>query len=67
MKYLKSWKTTFCALLVCLGYLGDKLQRHVVMPEYFSSLCSVLFVVGLVGIGLFARDHDKSSEDAGIK
>ncbi len=60
---LKSWKTTLCALLVTAGHLADKLQRHVVCPSWVGVAASLAFIVGIVGIGLLARDHDKTSED----
>lgn len=60
-----SWDVTVCGVVCCLGYLGDKLQRHVVMPSWFSDVCSVLFVGGLLAAFALARSeygHEKSKE-----
>jgi hypothetical protein len=62
---LSSWKTTGGALLVTLGYGADKYQRHWVCPDWVGTAASVAFIVGIILIGIFARDNDKSSEDVG--
>ena len=60
---MKSWKTTVFGLVSAIGaYLVT-----VNDPAWVSSLGKVLALVGPIGLGLVARDNDKSSEDVGTK
>jgi cytochrome b len=62
-----SWKTTFGAALVAAAYLAEQYQRAHVCAGWVHVAANWAFVVGIFAIGLFARDHNKTSEDHGIK
>lgn len=59
-------------LLACIfffAYCGHPGHFHWATPKAIyglESLGRLLLGIGGIGLGLFARDHDKSSEDAGV-
>lgn len=58
---MKSWKTTLCGGLAALGtYLSTQKD-----PEWLGFVGTILTGLGTAGIGAFARDNDKSSEQVG--
>ena len=63
-KDLRSWKTTICGviggLIICLGQIQNIVDKD---PE--TVFVEATFIVGLsmMGIGIAAKDGDKSSED----
>jgi len=64
----KSWKTTLVGILTAagiiaaqLGYIFDD------KPETVFSLEAVFAALGALGIGIFARDANVTSEQQGIK
>lgn len=58
---MKSWKTTLCGALAALGtYL-----LSIPDPAWISTVGKILVGLGTAGIGLFARDNDKTSGDVG--
>lgn len=57
-----SWKTTLCG---ALGAVGAFLQG-VTDPAWMPTVGKILAAVALAGVGLFARDHNVSSEQAGV-
>ena len=61
---MKSWKTTMFGGLAALG-----LSLTQVTPEgdLLHMIGQILAIVGTGGIGLSARDNDKTSEDVGAK
>lgn len=60
---MKSWKTTVCGAVAALGtYLAT-----IPDPAWLGTLGKVLVAVATAGIGLFARDNDKTSEDVNAK
>lgn len=62
-RYMKSWKTTVCGLLAAAGTYLISVKE----PAWLSLVGQFLAAVGTAGIGMFARDNDKTSEDAGAK
>jgi hypothetical protein len=68
MKQLfSSWKTTGGALLTAAAYCFDKYVYRTVagLPEWSNTASTVAFILGIVIIGVFARDNDKTSEAVG--
>lgn len=63
MKMSKSWKTT---LFGCLGAVGVFLMNQK-DPAWLSIVGQILGAIGTAGIGMTARDNDKTSEDVGAK
>lgn len=58
---MKSWKTTLCGALAALGaYLTTQPD-----PAWLATVGKVLSAVAVAGVGLFARDNDKTSADVG--
>lgn len=58
-----SWKTTLCGSIAALGaFLATQTD-----PSWLPVLGKLLAGAGAFGIGMFARDNDKSSEDIGVK
>lgn len=62
---MKSWKTTLIACLSLVSVLIVALTMGMDAAGKFSAL--IAGPVGLLGLGLFARDNDKSSERVGAK
>ncbi len=66
-----SWKTTYAAISTGLGsiamIIGEAMKA--VDGGFFSNLDfqGIVMAVGLIFVGLKARDNDVSSEDAGAK
>ena len=65
---IKSWHTTvmgiIAGLLVALPQAQYLLDGN---PETVFSWEALATGLGIMGIGLFAKDGDKTSEDAGLK
>ena len=65
---MNSWKTTALAILAGVGILI--VQATALLdsdPNTVMQWDQVTTALGVFGIGWFARDNDKSSEDAGAK
>jgi hypothetical protein len=67
---MKSWKTTIFGLLAAIG--GGIVAAHNLKPDLLAELPKcvpglgyILSFVATAGIGLAARDNDKTSEDVG--
>jgi len=60
---VKSWKTTVAAVLGVAIFVLAKLGVEVVPVEGLSEVLGL--VLGILGVGVSARDNDKSSEDVG--
>ena len=67
-----SWKTTVAALVAAVG--GAVLGAYQLKPELFvgwpawvPGMALLLSSVGTAGVGVFARDNDKTSEDVGAR
>lgn len=60
---MKSWKTTVCGAVAAVG------SYMVTVPEpgWVATVGKVLVGIATAGIGFFARDNDKSSEDVNVK
>lgn len=62
-----SWKTTVFGIMAATGYSVERyVYRSYPLPHWVLDLCGIMFFVGLVGLCVFSRDHDKSSEHAGL-
>ena len=60
---MKSWKTTLCGAVGALGaYLVTTTD-----PSWLPTVGKLLSGLSVAGIGFFARDNDKSSEDVNAK
>lgn len=60
---MKSWKTTVCGAVGAVGtYLGTETS-----PAWLPILGKFLVGLSVAGVGFFARDNDKSSEDVSKK
>ena len=58
-----SWKTTVAGAIAALGgYLTT-----VTEPSWLSTLGKTMATLGTLAIGLFARDNNVTSENAGAK
>jgi hypothetical protein len=65
---MKSWKTTVLGILAGITVISTQLTALLDNdPSTEFQLGLVLAALGTMGIGLFARDNDKSSEEAGAK
>lgn len=67
-----SWKTTVSGVLmglfIVVGEIAD--VAHVPLGNFTDGIFSMeqlMVGIGLIGVGVFARDNDKSSEDIGAK
>ena len=65
---MKSWKTTvmgvIAGLMILLGQLKSVIDDD---PETQPNVEQVLLALGMMGLGVAARDGDKSSQDHGIR
>ena len=59
----KSWKTTLFGILGAVGAYLITVKD----PTWAQNIGGILAAIGTAGMGLAARDNDKSSEDAGVK
>jgi len=58
---MKSWKTTLCGALGALGaYFATQTD-----PSWLPLVGKILGALAVAGVGLFARDNNVSSEQAG--
>ncbi len=65
---MKSWKTTLIGILTGAGILVVQLIAVLDSdPETTWSIAQFSAGLAAMGIGWFARDNDKSSEDVGAK
>mgnify|MGYP001796080832 CR=1 FL=1 len=65
---MKSSKTTAAGVIGGLGMILLNVYYALDMdPETLFSMEGVITGLGMMGIGWFARDHDVSSQDAGIR
>jgi len=67
-KEKKSWKTSTVGIITALVLILNQIVAILdTDPETKFSLAQVIAALGALGIGWFARDNNKSSEDIGIK
>lgn len=67
-KNFKSWKTTAAGILGGIGLLATQLGNLADNdPATLFDYKVALMALGMLGIGFFARDGDKSSEDVADK
>ena len=60
---MKSWKTTVSGAVAALGtYLTTQTD-----PAWLPMVGKLMVALGTAGVGIFARDNDKSSESVGAK
>lgn len=62
-----SWKTTVFGLMgaigaAVLGALSEKLIDPTTLPSWVRSVAALMSVIGTAGVGVFARDNNKTSE-----
>jgi len=63
---VKSWKTTLIGVLAAIAILANEAMAFIDDdPSTIPSLDRLLEALALLGIGILARDNDKSSEDVG--
>lgn len=60
-KMNSSWKTTLCGAIGAIGIYLSTLKD----PAWLSIVGTVLSALSSAGLGAFARDNDKSSEQVG--
>ena len=60
---MKSWKTTLFGAVTALGAYLQTIQD----PSWLPMIGKGLVIAGPLLMGLFARDHNVSSEQQGIK
>lgn len=60
---MKSWKTTLCGVA---GAIGTYLLTETA-PSWLPILGKFLVGLSVAGVGFFARDNDKTSEDVNAK
>lgn len=60
---MKSWKTTLCGAIAALGVYFQTIPD----PAWMMTLGQVLAGVGTFLTGMFARDNNVTSEQAGLK
>lgn len=58
-----SWKTTLCGGLAALGTFLSTVKE----PGWVEGVGKIMVAVGTMGVGVYARDNNVSSEQAGIK
>lgn len=62
----KSWRTTVAGIVAAVGILctqiGNVLDKD---PETVISWEAIMFALGALGVGWFARDNKVTSEQAG--
>ena len=71
-KVVKSWKTTIAGIAIGIGIIITIITPLIDgKPETVFSFSEawpqILVALGSMGVGIFARDNDKSSEDVGTK
>ena len=65
---MKSWKTTVAGILAALSLLiGEASKAFDDDPRTQPSVELILTGIAALGIGVFARDNNVSSEKAGAK
>lgn len=65
---VKSWKTTAAGVLAGIAILAHQLGLALDGdPTTVVSVEAVTTALGIIGVGLFARDNGVSSEQAGVK
>ncbi len=69
---MRSWKTSLFGLLGASG--GAVLGAYAIgllapgdLPSWIKSVAILCSVIGPAGVGVFARDNNKTSEDVGLK
>lgn len=62
-EYMKSWKTTTWGIVAAIGSGLSQVKE----PSWIGLLGQVMAAAGLAGVGIAARDNDKSSEDVNVK
>lgn len=62
---MKSWKTTVGAILGVIIFILGAIDFPVLGVGSWGE--SVGVILGLLGVGIPARDNDKSSEEVGVK
>jgi len=63
---MKSWKTTILGIVTGIGLVANELQSLLdADPATEFSLAGIVAGLAAMGIGWFARDNDKRSEDVG--
>lgn len=63
-----SWKTTLVGILAAVGIIASQIGYVVDdKPETVFSLEAIFTALGALGIGIFARDANVTSEQQGIK
>lgn len=66
MKNLKSWKTTIAGIVAGLAIIFAQANNFLDDdPKTVFDFAQFGLGLGAMGIGFFARDGDKSSEDVG--
>lgn len=56
---MTSWKTTLCGALAALGTFLTTVKE----PTWLATVGTVLVGLGSAGLGLFARDNNRTSEE----
>lgn len=65
---MKSWRTTIVGVLTAITLIAPQLLALLDNdPATVFSLDLFIAGLGAMGIGIFARDNDKSSENVGVR
>jgi len=65
---MKSWRTTIVGVLTAITLVAPQLLALLDNdPATVFSLDLFIAGLGAMGIGIFARDNDKSSENVGVR
>jgi len=65
---MKSWRTTIVGVLTAITLIAQQLLALLDNdPATVFSLDLFIAGLGAMGIGIFARDNDKSSENVGVR
>jgi len=67
---ISSWKTTLFGLLAAVGAaVSAGIQTGIIdathFPAWFKGMAALVSVIGTAGVGVFARDNNKTSEQVG--